>query len=250
MAYISKTLPSLFLGILLNRHVLAQGGASTEPILAQPESYQRQFVTQFLRDGNVDGYVPGYSRDTNHNNDLRLLAQYTDWALPLVEIRLLEWLSDPKANKGAIENTVHAFEYAATLQSFDVIARVFKGRPELRRWIRQALLTKIGAPEPNGFTKLYYGLDYPDPQVQEIAKELIFSLVAHPLSENHIYVWGAAMVDRYKHEPTTLEILRDPLVEMSRLHNSENPEITRQKIARASKEVFLHRQKTGERKGR
>ena len=77
-----------------------------------------QFVSDFLEIGLVEGYVPGYpTKDTDHTYDFRLLAGYTDWALPIIEERLTQWMIAPEANSNAISNVTNAITYCKAMKA-------------------------------------------------------------------------------------------------------------------------------------
>lgn len=240
MNYINnESVRCLLFVFLLSLQACGQGFDAD--ILNRSESYQRQFVTDYLRDGNTNGFVKGYPTDRNHNTDFQLITMEKKWALELTEHRLNEWMSESEVNRTAIENVSNTIIYASTIESFDVLARVFSKRAELRRWIVQSLLTKFGAPEPNGFSKFYHALEYRDITVREIARETFISLMKQPLTENLYTVWGAALVERYKHEPTSMEILQDPILEIARRRNPEGPELMSQRLVKATKEIYAKR---------
>ncbi len=226
-----------------------QGQTDSIPILDRPESYQRQFVADFLKDGNPTDYVEGYPKTSDHLSDFKLLTNYTDWALPLVEIRLKEWLKEPEANKSAIEKVVGSVAYGGTIRALDFTGRVFSNSAESRKWIKMALNSKFGSPNPNFISTWYYALESSNLLIREVAQETIPRMLDHP-SDSTLYTWGEAIIDRYRHEPTTLEILTDPLVELARLHSDIHPEILRQKLAKISKEAYVRRQEEGKKKGR
>ena len=225
------------------------GQTASIPILDRPESYQRQFVADFLKDGNPTDFVNGYPRTSDHFGDFRLLANYTDWALPIIEIRLKEWLKEPEANKLAIENVVVSVAYGGTIRALDFTSRVFSNSAESRKWISFALTSKFGSPNPNFISKWYYALESPNLLIREVAVETIPTRLTH-LTDSTLYVWGEAIIDRYRHEPTTLEILTDPLVELARMHSDLHPETLRQKLAKLSKEAYVRCQDEGKKKGR
>ncbi len=241
MAYNFKFRFLCFLCIFSLPQSQAQVGQKNEPILEKSESYQRQFVSDFLGIGPVDGYVPGYPKDADHTGDFRLLAGFTDWALPIIEERLNQWMIDPEANSNSISSVANAITYCGAIKAFDVIARVFANRPEeLRRYISQKIRARYPAIEPSFIEKWYHALEYPDPEVRAIAKEAMLLLLtpSRPLSDGFYYVWGTAILNRHKREPSATELLKDPIMEIIRLSNSEHPEEVRQKLAKTSKELF------------
>ena len=244
MAYsLLKSMIVVFLSI-----VSGLGQTAPIPILDRPESYQRQFVADFLKDGNPTDFVAGYPKTSDHFSDFKLLTRYKDWALPMAEVQLTEWLKEPEANKQAIENVVGSIAHSGTIRALDFTARVFANQPESRRWVSLAIYSQIGASDPNFLTTWYYALESRNTLIREVAVETIASMMKHPMTDGMLYVWGEAMIDRYKHEPTTLEILKDPLVEFARVHSLEHPEILRQKLASASKEAYARRQESGAKK--
>ena len=236
---------SLFLFIAYCRLSQGQEGPKKEPILEKSESYQRQFVSDFLEIGPIEGYVPGYPKDADHTRDFRLLARYTDWALPIIEERLTQWMIAPEANSNAISNVTNAITYCKAMKAFDVIARVYATRPELRKWISQHIYDGYPGIEPSFIEKWYHALEYPDPEVRTISKEAMLLMLTppRPLSDGFYYVWGTAILNRHKREPTASELLKDPILEIIRLSNSEHPDEVRQKLAKTSKELFARKKR-------
>ena len=235
----------LYLFLLCSFQCCGQLRPTTESILSTPDFYQQRFVTEFLRTGNLEGFIDGFPKDTDHNNDFRLLVRYRDWVLPMVEKRLKEWLSEPEVNKAVIDHVSYTIQYVATVQTFDVLARVYANRPELRKWIRGTINNSYGSAEPNFITTWYHALEHSDLEVQEIAKETMLSLTEPPRKQGEIFyrTWGIAIINRRGHEPTTSEIQQDPILELFRLGKSEAVEIVSQKITKVAKEEFETRKK-------
>ena len=121
MAYKNNnSLQFLILALIVCRQLVGQQPPNLEPILQRSESYQRQFVADFLQKGDATGTIAGYPDDTPHNQNFWLLSKDKEWVLPMVESHLKTWMEDPELN--------------ATIGAFDVIARVFKNRPDLGKW--------------------------------------------------------------------------------------------------------------------
>ena len=240
---------SFFFLTLFSDQCFAQVRLKADSILDRSEAYQRQFVSDYLSDGKA-GILEGYPSDINYNEHFWLLSKCKDWVLPITEARLVEWLSDPEKNNAAINNVVNTVESTGTIQVFDLIARVFAKRPELNKWIQQNALTGYGSADPNFIVKWYHALEYADPEVRRIAREAILSMLQNPppLNDNFYYVWGAALIERHGHEPTALEIMRDPILELVRLVKEENSEVIRQKLAKVSKEIYALKQVDGKKK--
>jgi hypothetical protein len=234
---VCKQIQLLSLVLLSFGGCFAQEPTNSEPILGHPESYQRKFVADFLKDGNAAGHVEGYPRATDHNSDFRILTKLTDWALPMAEARIVEWLREPEPNLPAIENVTESILYSGTIQSLDFVVRVFANTPEAHRWIRKGITYGFGSPDPNFITKWYYALDSPTLLVREIALEAISQRLTHPI-ESTIVIWGEAMVVRYKREPTVLEMLTDPLVEIARRHSDVHPEVLRERLKKSAREAI------------
>ena len=77
--------------------------------------------------------------------------------------------------------------------------------------------------------------------IQTLAQELIPKLLIIP-SEHRLIKWAEAMVERYDHSPTTIDIIRDPLVELVRVHSPVIVEDVRLKLTKYSKDAFQKRQ--------
>ena len=183
---------------------LAQGSHLTA-ILSQSESYQRQFVSDFLKDAAPTGYVQGYPKTSAHDIDFGLLMEKKDWGLPMAEATIVEWMKDPSKNKDVIERVVGIIAYSGTIRSLEFTARVFKNWPNAKRWISQSLYSHMGSANPNYFTLWYYAVESKDPLIQEAAMETITSISQHPISEGDLETWSEALIDRIKREPTTLD---------------------------------------------
>ncbi len=219
-------------------------------ILDRPEVFQRKFVADYLEEGHPKGDLDGYPKTSDHHNDFMVLTMFTEWALPLAEIRLKEWMLQPALNKDKIDNLVEAISYTGTIRSFDLIVRVFAQRPELDKWVDRSLHSKFGSPNPNFISKWYHALQYPDSHIRELAREIIPTMVRQPPTENTYYVWSEALIDRHNQEPTTANIMQDPIVQLLTLTNLENPETMRQKLSNASKEGYSRRQAVGQKQGK
>lgn len=214
-------------------------------ILESTETYKRQFVQDYLQHGAPAEYVPGYPKTSDHNNDFLLLSKSADWVLPMTESQILKWLENPETNSEAIERIVVSIAFTGTPQAIDLIAGItakFNNLPSSRRWLSLAITSQWDSPaDPNGFAKWYYSLDSPHPLVKELAKESICSILTHPLSERHLQNWAVAIVDRHQREPTTLQLMQDPLIEIMSLCNKTNSEAVRLTLARFSTAIYLKR---------
>ena len=80
--------------------------------------------------------------------------------------------------------------------------------------------------------------------------ETITSISQHPISEGDLETWSEALIDRFKREPTSLDLLNDPLVALARTNKYMHPEVLRNRLAAKSKEAFERRKSADGKKAR
>ena len=209
-------------------------------ILNQPEDYQRRFFTEFLKDESKYGFIEGYPKTSDHYNDFRLLVTYRDWGIPMADAQINIWQKDGVFNHRKVERIVENIAQAGTIPALDFTGRVVQHWPGAKKWIRLAMNSQFGSPDPNFITLWYHALESKDTLVREVAGELIPTMLTHP-TESTLQVWGEALVDRFKREPTTSELITDPIVEIARLHADIHPEVLRSALAAKSKASLARR---------
>ena len=97
-------------------------------ILRKPEAYQRKFVVDYMKAPTC--HVDGYPQTSDNCDDLNLLMNNTDWALPMAESQIKEWLKEPEANKEKIRIVTTTILHASTIEVLEFTARVFADTPE------------------------------------------------------------------------------------------------------------------------
>ena len=237
--------------------VLAFGGCKAQDpnllapnltaILREPEEYQRKFVVDYMNAPTC--HVDGYPRTSDNCDDFRFLMNNTTWALPMVEHQIKEWLKQPKENKERIRIVADTIVFASTTKVVEFTARVFAGTPDQPYWVGKAIGSRYGWSDPNYFTIFYYALESPNPVINQVAEQVIPKWLTLQ-TEGTLAIWGEALLERYHHEPTALELLKDPLVGIGSVHGDLNPEVLRQKLAFHAKLAYERKQAGGDKKAR
>ncbi len=174
--------------------------------------------------------------------------QYKQWVLPVTKQRIEEWLKDPDTNKQAITRIKIQLIYLGSIEALDFLAKAFADTPDARSVIEAAIKSSYGSGKPNFITKYYYALESDNPKIKEVAVEIVPSRLKD-LKGLDLAIWGEALVERYHHEPTTLEILTDPLVQIGAVHSGIHPEELRQTLATKAAEAYVRKQ-SGSKRGR
>ena len=167
----------------------------------------------------------------------------------MAQLKIKEWLKDPDANKQLIWRVTYTIVYSGSIESLEFVAKVFDGTPDSRKWIQAAIKSSYGSDKPNFITKYYYALESDNPQIKEVAVEIVPSMLKD-LTYVDLAIWGEALVERYHHEPTTLEILKDPLVQIGAVHSGIHPEELRKTLATRAQEAYARKQSGSKRPGR
>ena len=239
----------LLFGLIALGSCLAQRDPDRTSILDRPESYQRQFIVDFLDfiKDSATGFVKGYPQTSIHSDDFELLVRFRSWVIPLAETRVNQWLDSTQSNKPALDRVLGIVAEAGTIEAVEFLGRVVSKQPEFKPLLRLSITSKFGQGEPNFITKYYHALESENPLIREVAAEAIPERLKDP-TESTIYVWGEALLEKRRREPTTLELLNDPLIKMAPVNSELNPEEFRQKLARSTREGYTRRQIEGPRK--
>ena len=151
-----------------------------------------------------------------------------------------QWMKDPVINKEKIEVMAFALADTGQPQALDALQRQFDGQEVASKYFRILLATKLDSPWFNHFSLLYRAIDSKDATIKALAQEVIPKLLQFP-PEHRLSNWAEAMVERYDHSPTSVDILTDPLLELVRVHSPVIVEDVRLKLAKYSKEAFEKR---------
>ena len=216
-------------------------------ILRMPEANQRKFVADYLNAPSA--HVEGYPPTSDNSDDFTFLMNEKDWVLPMTEDKIKEWLKNPEDNRKLIDHVATTIVFAGTIEALEFVARVFANTPYARKWIEAGITSKFGWRDPNFITKFYYALESKNPLIREVAAEVI-PLRLKDLDGANLHIWGAALIERYQGLPTTLQLLKDPLVEIGRVQSGIHPEELRKTLASYAKQAYERKQAGGEKKPR
>ncbi len=216
-------------------------------ILRKPEEYQRTFVADYLNSPSCN--VEGYPRTSDNCDDFRLLMNSKNWVLPMAEHQIKEWLIDPDANKQPIWRVTNTIVFAGTIEALEFVARVFANTPDSSKWIEAGITSKFGWRDPNFITKFYYALESKNPLIRQVAQEVIPARLKD-IEGATLHIWGAALVERYHGQPTTLQLLKDPLVDIGRVHSGIHPEELRKTLASYAKQAYERKEANRDKKPR
>ena len=202
-----------------------QSGVTLTSLLQRSDAELRTYVEQYLDDKSSLWHR---DRDGKKTVDIGLLVSLTrtkPWVLPMLEDRLAGWLKAPEKNKHLIQPISYAIVEEGTQRGLDAIVRLFSGRLEEPMLVRIALLSGFDYSFHNHYTLWYHALDSKDPVVRETAEKILGEMATDP-TDHRLRKWAEALVDRYGHAPTELELLTDPLIKLAwsrdRVKASEN----------------------------
>ena len=107
--------------------------------------------------------------------------------------------------------------------------------------IGSALLSALDSPLHNHYVLWYYALDSQNEEVRNAAEKVLVGM-ATDRSDHRLQRWAEAMVDRYGHPPSDLEMLTDPLVKLAWAKDRSRASENQQKLTVLTKEVYGKRQ--------
>ena len=188
-----------------------QSGVTLAPLLQRSDAELRKYVEQYLDDKSSLWHRDRDGKKTVDIGQLVSLTRTKPWVLPMLEDRLDGWLKAPETNKHLIQPISYAIVEEGTQRGLDAIVRLFSGRAEEPTLVKLALLSGFDYAFHNHYTLWYHALDSSDIVVRETAENILGEM-ATDRTDHRLRQWADALVDRYGHVPTELELLTDPLV--------------------------------------
>lgn len=193
-------------------------------MIERPESEQRKFVADYLKDGIPDAYldIPGGGQ-WSPMVQLTILTAHRAWVLPMLEQQMESWMEDSEANSEKIERIFHTIVEAANPAAFEAILRLTKTRNDGGRWIDH--LIRFNMQKENYISLLYYALDSKNETARSVAPQAVYYVAklffnpSDPASSTTFGWWADAALVRYGHLPTTDELKADPILEVMRASN-------------------------------
>ena len=123
----------------------------------------------------------------------------------------------------------------------EIVSEDWKDDPDFETLVARMLVNSTSSPRAHSPQMWYRALESPNPVIREAAKEEMAAMAKYPSS----YQWAmmiAAIVDRYGHSPTALEMVSDPFFNALREKMPEKVELVRSMVLSYTEKEYLRRQ--------
>jgi hypothetical protein len=227
--------------------------AQTPSILESNEAAQREFLTRYLAAVSPEGpSAPSESGSAsrraaferlgqNPSSDARWLVTKHEWAVEMILRKIQEVRSRPKHDGYDVFVLTQLIKYSDRSDAFEIISSRLKDDPDFEDLISSVLSHSISSPREYTGRLWYRALESENPVVRDVASKYLAPVFIDP-PPPYSRVWASALVDRYGHSPTALEMATDPIFLVAKERNPEKAERTRTMMLGLAEKEYLRRQ--------
>lgn len=179
--------------------------------------------------------------DIEPNIEIMRLVRSNDWAVEM----LLGKLAEVRSRK---EHQLYdvLFVYSFLVDSnrpdsLEIVTARLKDDPNFADLVDSLMTHSISSAYPETPAMWYRAIASPNPTVSSIARAQLADVFVDP-PERFRQLWAGAMVDRYCHSPTALEMATDPIFLVAKERNPEKAERTRAMMLGLTEKEYLRRQ--------
>ncbi len=238
--------------VLLSAHFSPLAHSQELSILDKDETIQMEFLTKYLAAGfrerplTADGVEITASRAVdgltiNPSSDVRRLVIRNDWAVETILRKIWEVRSRPKHEGHDIFLLVSLIVHSDRPDVLEIISSRLKNDPDFRDFISSILTHSISSAYPETPLMWYRALESENLVVRsEATKSLAEVFVDPPPSFREL--WAKALVDRYGHSPTAIEMDTDPIFKAAHERNPAKAVQTRSMMLGLAEREYLRRQ--------
>jgi hypothetical protein len=187
-------------------------------ITRRDEAQQRRFVKDYLAAGAPVDSTFWNGKILDPVTGFGILVQYNVWAeeATIAEIERLHRQS-PRPDD-VLYRLGHQLVMSGSLRAFETIRTKYRDHPQYELYITQCIYRNLNTKISQPFDVIYRALESDEAVIRDPARAHAGLMFEHPLPRIE-EAWAKALVRRYGHEPTDLEILKDPVAEEIRLRN-------------------------------
>ena len=224
--------------------------AQSRKILQWEEAVQKEFLEAHLllyvpevRAGATDAASRANLQLINDGlfDAMQLVGKHR-WALDMVRQRA----RDLRRDAGEQSNYIVIWLFDLVIRSgrpdvLEIVSEDWKDDPDFETLVARMLVNSTSSPRAHSPQMWYRALESPNPVIREAAKERMAAMAKYPSS----YQWAmmiAAIVDRYGHSPTALEMVSDPFFNALREKMPEKVELVRSMVLSYTEKEYLRRQ--------
>ncbi len=221
MRYNRTAFPLLMLVVVGSSFV---GGQSERvSITRRDEATQRRFVKEYLAAGAPVGrpFSMGEAYPVSDpGTGFGLLVKLKLWAedATISEVQRLDGLTPRPAQ--ILNRLAHSLANSASDRAFETILKRYRDDPHFELLIKLCIYGNLDTRHSQPYGVIYRALESDEAIIRDPARVHVKALFEY--SDRTPYVeefWAKALLRRYGHEPTDLEILKDPIAEEIRLAN-------------------------------
>jgi len=243
----------LIFSIVLSALLSGLTHAQLSSVLDMDERMQKEFIGNFLSvyspagSANSDDPASTSSRPafkTRGEIDLSdacwILSKH-DWAVEMVLQKIKAVRSLPKHDGYTVFLLSQLLVLSERPDVLEIVSARLKDDPDFEDIIRGVMSHTISGPNEDMGRTWYRALASDNPVVRSVAKQYLAPVFVDP-PPNYSRIWAGALVDRYGHSPTALEMATDPIFLVAQERNPEKAERTRAKMLGLTEKEYLRRQ--------
>ncbi len=205
---------------LLLGELTVNGQAEFVPIRLRDEAQQREFAKEFLADGAPSGTTAWRGERFDRPSSFSVLVKYNAWAEEALIAEIDRVHSQSPRADDLLFRLGAALVMAGSDKAFETIRTKYRENPWYANFIKQCIYNNLYTRNSPPLDVIYRALASDDPVIRDPARTHV-ALIAEYSQQTPGWeeLWAKALLRRYGHEPTDLEILKDPIAEEIRLAN-------------------------------
>jgi hypothetical protein len=201
----------------------------------------KEFMKKQLAAGKPVGRAVIDGFDIEPNIEILRLVRNKDWAVEMILAKIAEVRSRADYKPYDSLFVFSSLIYSERPDRFEIVSTRLKDDPMFDEFVKSLITHSISSPDREATAIWYRALASPNPTVSSIARAELADVFEDP-PERHRELWAGAMVDRYGHSPTALEMATDPIFLISKERNPEKAEQTRAVMLSLTEKEYLRRQ--------
>lgn len=169
-----------------------------------------------------------------------LLGKY-DWAFDMLVDRIKAIRSEPGDGRRAVNGLIDMLYTVRQPQAFDIVERL-KGDTEYEYVVEKLVTATLAAGGPSDAQLWSRALESKDQVVREVMQRYLMEHVYINPGTRHWQVIVSAIVDRYGHSPTAVEMASDPFFLALKDRTSRDAQEIKSRLLSGTEKEHLRRQ--------